>query len=161
MFPGQRVALSSFRIPTPRTPDGAPPTAGPPTDPTHSARATPLLRGPRPWLCPAAEGPAISGPASPPRLSAPPRPSGSASKLGPAPDSGSASPGPAQGSALVAPRQEQPQRLQAGRRAAPGPPDTKSGGETQLGAERTLAPLVCPRADGTRDAAAQVSRARG
>ena len=161
MLPGQRVALSSVRIRTQPTPDGAPPTAGPPTDPTdptHSARATPPspLEGAPPLALPRRGGSRGLWP----RLSAPPCPSGSASKLGPAPGSGSASPGPAQCSALGAPRLEQPQRLPAGRRAARGPPDTKSDGETRVGAERTPAPLACPRAGGTRDATDQVSRAR-
>ncbi|XDB58378.1 hypothetical protein AB1E18_011791 [Capra hircus] len=158
MLPGQRVALSSVRIRTQPTPDGAPPTAGPPTDPTdptHWARATPPspLEGAPPLALPRRGGSRGLWP----RLSAPPRPSGSASKLGPAPGSGSASPGPAQCSALGAPRLEQPQRLPAGRRAARGPPDTKSDGETRVGAERTPAPLACPRAGGTRDATDQVS----
>lgn len=159
MFPGQLVAPSSVRIPTQPTPDGAPPTAGPPTDPTHSVRATPPgpLEGAPPPALPRRGGSRGLWP----RLYDPPRPSGSASKLGPAPGSGSASPGPAQGSALRAPRREQPPRLQAGRRAARRPPDTKSGGETRVGAERTPAPLACPRAGGTRDAPAQVSRAPG
>lgn len=48
--------------------------ARPPTPPTRLGPRPPApLRGPRPWLCPAAEGPAVSGPASPPRR-APPAP---------------------------------------------------------------------------------------
>lgn len=147
MFRGQRVALSSLGSP-PSLLRWGPTHCGPAHRPTHSARATPPipLEGARPWLCPAAVGPASPRPPLRPR-----RPSGSASKSGPAPASGSASWSPPRARPSV-PRAWS--SLSARRRGGErlGASELKSGGETRVGAERTPAPLACPRAGGTRNA---------